>query len=92
MENFLNENTEEIPVGELRQQLEYAGVIGGDLFNLFAGKSERNNLRPHEYRTVETKLSMLLDFIFQARLWCDVLEENVSPNGNFNVGEEKCEN
>lgn len=65
----------EIPVGELRQQIEYARIISGDLFNLFAGKSETNAVRAHEYSVIEKKLSMILDFLFQAGLWCDVLEE-----------------
>lgn len=64
----------EIPAGEIRQQLEYARVIGEDLFNLFAVKSEEKPLRECEYSATETKLSMLLDFLFQAKIWCEVLE------------------
>lgn len=89
MQKVCDTNTGEIPVGELRQQLEYADIIVGDLFNLFAAKSGENTLKTHEYHTVETKLSMVMDFIFQARLWCDVLEENILTNENFNTEEEE---
>lgn len=65
----------EISVGELRQQIEYARIISGDLFNLFARKSEKNAVQAHEYPVIEKKLSMILDFLFQAGLWCEVLED-----------------
>lgn len=72
--NCVYEN--EIPVGELRQQLEYARVISGDLFNLFAAKDCDNNIKCCENAVIETKLSMLLDFLFQAKSWCDVIEDS----------------
>lgn len=71
---FIAENAE-IPVGELRQQIEYARIISGDLFNLFSGKSEKNTAAVYECSVIEKKLSMILDFLFQAGLWCDVLED-----------------
>ena len=71
---FIAENAE-IPVGELRQQIEYARIISGDLVNLFSGKSEKNTAAVYECSVIEKKLSMILDFLFQAGLWCDVLED-----------------
>lgn len=65
----------EIPVSEIRQQLEYAQVVCEDLFNLFAVKNQ-NNLCCCEHSSTETKLSMLLDFICEASCWCSVLETN----------------
>lgn len=65
----------EIPVCEIRQQLEYAQVICEDLFNMFAVK-KHNNCCDCEYDSTETKLSMLLDFICEASCWCNVIEMN----------------
>ncbi len=65
-----------ISVEEIRQQLRYARVISGELFNLFAVKSPENSLLPCEYSVVETKLSMLLDFLFQADIWCDIFDND----------------
>lgn len=75
MQDVVTDASREIPVGELKQQIEYARIISGDLFNMFAGKSEKNTVKAYEYVTVEKKLSMILDFLFQAGLWCDVIEE-----------------
>lgn len=83
MQNNIVTDGTEIPVGELRQQIEYARIISGDLFNLFAGKSEKNAVRAYEYSVIGKKLSMILDFLFQAGLWCDVLEEH------FLIGEKE---
>ena len=65
----------EIPVSEIRQQLEYAQVVCEDLFNLFAVKKQ-NNLCDCDLGSTETKLSMLLDFICEASCWCSMLEMN----------------
>ncbi len=70
-----NADQKDLSLEELRQQLAYARTISGDLFNLFAVKSPENVLLACEYETVETKLSMLLDFLFQAKLWCDVVSK-----------------
>ena len=64
-----------LSIEELRQQIVYARTISGDLFNVFAVKSSENPLLACEYATIETKLSMLLDFLFQAKLWCDVIND-----------------
>lgn len=76
MQNDCCSGSTEISVAELRQQIEYARIIGGDLFNLFARKNGENAVRAHEYPIIEKKLSMILDFLFQAGLWCDVLEDS----------------
>ncbi len=65
----------EIPVSEIRQQLEYAQVVCEDLFNMFAAKNQ-NICRDSEHSSTETKLSMLLDFICEATCWCSILETN----------------
>lgn len=70
----------EIPVGELRQQIEYARIISGDLFNLFAVNPEMNAAIVNEYPVIGKKLSMILDFLFQAGLWCDVIENELTIN------------
>lgn len=75
--NFITDGAE-IPVGELRQQIEYARIISGDLFNLFAVNSEYNSAIVNEYPVIGKKLSMILDFLFQAGLWCDVIEDEFS--------------
>ena len=76
MQNDFISDGAEIPVGELRQQIDYARIISGDLFNLFAKKQECHSLAAFDCSVIEKKLSMILDFLFQAGLWCDVLEEN----------------
>lgn len=75
-----NVNENEIPVGELRRQLEYARITAGDLFNIFAVKGCENEIKCCRFPIAETKLSMLLDFLFQAKLWCDVLEGKYSDD------------
>ena len=72
--NLITESTD-IPVGELRQQLDYARVIGGDLLNHFSRNTEKGDDEPSERAATVQKLSMLLDFLFQAELWCNILEE-----------------
>ncbi len=67
----------EIPVTEIRQQLEYAKVICEDLFNKFAVKSREKCLCGC---ATETKLSMLLDFIHEAISWCTLIDMNQSLN------------
>ena len=75
--NFINDGAD-ISVGELRQQLEYARIISGDLFNLFAATPEKNVVAVGDYSVIGKKLSMILDFLFQAGLWCDVIENEIS--------------
>ncbi|MGN0546561.1 MAG: hypothetical protein ACI4I3_04445 [Acutalibacteraceae bacterium] len=60
--------------------MEYAQAISNDLFGLVSGIDEPT--QPETVAaalpTVRTKLSMLLDFLFQAKTWCDVLEKAVN--------------
>lgn len=71
-----------IPVSEIKLQLNYARTVGNDIFNAFADTTPNPARLMLEYNTIQTKLSMLLDFLFQAELWCKITENNT---------EEKCE-
>ncbi|MBE6820009.1 MAG: hypothetical protein E7516_03050 [Ruminococcaceae bacterium] len=62
-----------IPLSELSQQLEYARIIGSDISAVYATRTPRITEILNEYQSVKTKLSMLLDFLFQAKLWCDTM-------------------
>lgn len=73
-DNLITESTD-LPVSELRQQLDYARVIGGDLLNAFSKKAEKKSDEDREDEITAQKISMLLDFLFQANLWCRALEE-----------------
>jgi len=64
----------EIPLSELRQQLKYARVVSSDLFKIFSPEIPDISGMLGEYQTIRSKLSMLLDFLFQADLWCDTLD------------------
>lgn len=66
----------EIPVTEIRKQLEYARVVCEDLFNQFSVKEAKCAFRKMELYTTQTKLSMLIDFISDASCWCNMLEMN----------------
>ncbi len=62
-----------IPLSELSQQLEYARTISSDISGIYASRTPRITEILNEYQSVKTKLSMLLDFLFQAKLWCDTM-------------------
>ncbi len=64
----------EIPVSELRQQLDYARTVSRDLFKIFTPEEPDEENLLVEYAAIRNRLSMLLDFLFQASLWCDTLE------------------
>ena len=66
----------EIPLTELRRQLDYAQTISGDIFRIYSKSVPDCDSLITEYAAVRTKLSMILDFLFQAKLWCDIIEEN----------------
>ncbi len=68
----------EIPLTELKIQLEYAQTIASDLFKVFSSREPNISDILSEYPAISSKLSMILDFVFQAKLWCDTLmpEEN----------------
>ncbi len=65
----------EIPVTEIRKQLEYAKVVCEDLFNHFSFRKMNDCCCESECIT-ETKLSMLIDVITEAKCWCNMLEMN----------------
>lgn len=63
----------EIPITELRQQLEYARTVSADISDAFSRRTPNITELLSKYSTVKTKLSMLQDFLFQAKLWCDTI-------------------
>lgn len=63
----------QIPLSELSQQLDYARTISSDISDVYATHTPRITELLNEYQSVKTKLSMLLDFLFQAKLWCDTM-------------------
>ena len=63
----------EIPISELGQQLDYARTISSDICKIFSCSTPSITKILNDYETVRTKLSMLEDFLFQAKLWCDML-------------------
>lgn len=82
----------EIPVSEIKQQLNYANTIGSDLFDIFSHQMPDVSEILSEYFAIQTKLSMLLDFIFQAKAWCDTLYPKKCNNKEKTENkEEKCE-
>lgn len=76
MTKSLTEECAEIPVTEIRKQLEYARVVCQDLFNQFSLKETNSGFRRTELYITQTKLSMLIDFISDASCWCNMLEMN----------------
>ena len=62
-----------IPLSELSQQLEYARTVSSDIYDVYSARTPRITDLLNEYQSVKTKLSMLLDFLFQAKLWCDTM-------------------
>lgn len=79
----------EVPVSELRQQLEYARTINQDIYNVFSRRTPNITDILREYQTIQTKLSMTMDFLFQAKLWCDTLMSDEEENENYNIKEEE---
>lgn len=79
----------EVPVSELRQQLEYARTINQDIYNVFSRRTPNITDILREYQNVQTKLSMMMDFLFQAKLWCDTLLSDEDENENYNIKEEE---
>ncbi len=60
----------EIPVSQIRQQVDYAATICSDLFNLYSPEKPDIEALLIDYASTRTKLSMMLDFLHQAKLWC----------------------
>ncbi|MBQ8763297.1 MAG: hypothetical protein IJZ07_04275 [Clostridia bacterium] len=65
----------EVPVSEIEQQVEYARTVCSDLFRLFSPEEPDTEFLTSEYGSVRTRLSMMLDFLFQAKLWCETLNK-----------------
>ena len=63
----------EIPLSELNQQLDYARITSADICEIFSCQTPSISELLNNYEVVRTKISMLQDFLFQAKLWCDML-------------------
>ena len=59
----------EIPLAEIEQQVDYARTVCSDLFRLFSPEEPDTGFLKNEYDSVRTRLSMMLDFLVQAKLW-----------------------
>lgn len=70
----------EIPVSQIRQQVDYARTVCSDIFNLYAPEKPDIEALLVDYQTTRTKLSMMLDFLLQARLWCDAIYKEKEKN------------
>lgn len=71
----------ETSLSELKHQVEYARTVCSDIFKAYSPEKPDADELIIEYKTVRTKLSMMLDFLFQAELWCDTLEQSMSEGG-----------
>ncbi|MBR5562321.1 MAG: hypothetical protein IKW12_04135 [Clostridia bacterium] len=78
----------EVSVSEIRQQLNYAQVICEELFNSFAPEKAVCRCKCNR-NIIATKLSMVLDFIFEAKSWCALLEMNRGFAEKLNNEEEE---
>lgn len=65
----------EVAVSELRQQLSYSRTVCGDIFKMFSADEPDSEQLVTEYHAIRNRLSMMLDFLFQADLWCNILEK-----------------
>ncbi len=66
----------EVPISEIEQQVEYARTVCSDLFRLFSPEEPNTEFLTSEYGSVRTRLSMMLDFLFQAKLWCEAINKD----------------
>lgn len=78
----------EIPFAELRQQLDYARTVSADIGKVYLRRTPAITELLEEYSAVKTKLSMLQDFLFQAKLWCDTIMPEEAPDIEFTDKEE----
>ena len=67
----------EIPISEIEQQVDYARTVCSDLFRLFSPEEPDTEFLKSEYGSVRTRLSMMLDFLFQAKLWFDAVNDTI---------------
>lgn len=72
----------EIPFAELRQQLDYARTVSTDIGAVYSHRTPVITELLSEYAAVRTKLSMLQDFLFQAKLWCDTILPEKEPDAD----------
>ena len=80
----------EVPFAELRQQLDYARTVSADICEVYSRRTPSITELLNEYTAVRTKLSMLQDFLFQAKLWCDtIMPAELSPENDDNLKEEE---
>ncbi len=81
----------EVPLNELAQQLEYARTICSDINEFYYEDNPEITKLMSEYRNIRTKLSMLMDFLFQAKLWYDTVAPDTSlfPHNNINDNEKE---
>ncbi len=63
----------EVPLSEIEQQVDYARTVCSDLFRLFSPEEPDTEFLKSEYGSVRTRLSMMLDFLVQAKLWCSAI-------------------
>lgn len=70
----------DVSVSQIRQQVDYARTVCSDLFNLYAPEKPDIEALLIDYQTTRTKLSMMLDFLVQARLWCDAIYKEKEKN------------
>lgn len=63
----------EVPLSEIEQQVDYARTVCSDLFKLFSPEEPDAEFLKSEYSSVRTRLSMMLDFLVQAKLWCNAI-------------------
>ncbi len=68
----------EVAVSELRQQLSYSRTVCGDIFKIFSADEPDSEQLVTEYHAIRNRLSMMLDFLFQANLWCNSLDKHIS--------------
>ena len=77
MDNMNYPLKNEFPVFEIKQQVDYARTVCSDLFRLFSPDEPDTEFLRSEYGSVRTRLSMMLDFLCQAMLWCEAINETV---------------
>ncbi len=65
----------EVPVSEIEQQVDYARTVCSDLFRLFSPEEPDTEFLASEYCSIRNRLSMTLDFLFQAKLWCETIKK-----------------
>ena len=70
----------EVAVSQIRQQIDYAETICSDIFNLYAPEKPDIEALLIDYPSIRTKLSMMLDFLYQASLWCDTVYTKKEKN------------